>query len=202
MTTTDFLYSELIKKYIFLDIFDIDEFILNTKPLLNKDDFNFYEIRDFMKRTSFVRYKDFKFEGNKRTNQVEISEKNITNDEYLEHKGVKIIDKNGCGFEYCSTLNYEDFDLKPLLDFIEGFYKDIEITPFFNKINRWVDETSGDKSKELRLRKLINEINNSSTFLNNLKKGWGEITCTPLNEARLHMRIKTNSLTSLKIFFS
>ena len=136
----DFLNYELVNNHLISDIFDVDEFILKVVNILPKDDFEYYEVRDFIERHSFVRYKDFKFIGNRRSNQIEITTKKISNEDYLQHRGVKLIDSDGNGFEYCSTLNYDDFGEAPLLNFIEAIYNDTDnVEPFFNKVIQWID---------------------------------------------------------------
>lgn len=177
-----FLNSEPVNNRLISDIFDVDEFILKVVNILPKDDFKYYEVRDFIKRHSFVRYKDFKFIGNRRSNQIEITTKKISNEDYIQHRGIKLIDSDGNGFEYCSILNYDDFGEAPLLNFIETIYNETDnVEPFFNKVTQWIDQTNGETLKELRLNELIGKINNSNTVLKNLKKGWGEIVCVPTN---------------------
>jgi len=201
----DFIKSDIAKKYILFDICDVDEFVLNIIPLLDKDDFEFYEVRNFIKRHSFVTYKDYKFVGNKRTNEIKISKKEISNEEYSEHRGVKLIDNdiNGCGFEYCSTLNYQDFNHKPLLDFIKTIYNDRDAKPLLEKINLWIDETAGDESKKIRLDDLISNISRSSSSLRALKKGWCKIVITPINSIQekiieIHLRLNDVVLTEIR----
>lgn len=199
----DFLNTKKFSEYILHDIYDVDEFILNLKPLLDKDDFEFYDIRDFMKRKSFIRFKDYKFIGNKRTNQIQISKKEISNSEYTEHRGVKLInDSDGCGFEYCSTLNYKDFKHEPLLNFIDAVFTNRETTSFTNKICKWIEETNGDEKIRIRLNDLLERIKQSQKNLKNLKSGWGSIIVTPLNPIQqkvieIHKKFNTELLKQL-----
>lgn len=177
----EFIESEFVKSQIISDIFDIDEFILNVKPLLNIDDFNFYDVRDFMKRHSFVIFKEHKFIGQNMPKPIEITKKPIDNEEYSVHRGVVLKDHHGGGFEYCSTLNYEEFSEKPLLDFITTFYSDNDVKSFLKKTNLWIDETIGDESKRIRLKDLIDRINESNSVLKKLKTGWGSIIINSIN---------------------
>ncbi len=177
----EFIESEFIKSQIISDIFDVDEFILNIKPLLNIDDFNFYDVRNFMNRHSFVIYKDYKFIGQNIPKNIEYTKRPIDNDEFLKHRGVVLQDVTRCGFEYCSTLNYNEFNGKPLLDFITTIYSDNDVKPFLKQTNQWIDETIGDESKRIRLKNLIDRINESNSVLKKLKTGWGIIIINSIN---------------------
>lgn len=159
MTNTDFLNSDSTKNLILFNLYDVDEFILRVVEDIKRN--NLLEQFDVSKAKRYS-YEIFRIGEN------ECEEYEISTDEYL----VRIEHNEGLCF---TKLNYEDFEKELTPDFIESLYDDNWLyefqynKAFFQEANKWIENTSGDVSKELRLRDLLNRLKSSYKSLDSIK---------------------------------
>jgi len=170
MKDTDFFNQELIKNHLLFSIYDVDEFVLReVEGIKSSNALDIWDVRK-AKRYSF----EVIHVGEGECEEIELS-----NEEYLNIKEI--------GASNCFTrLNYEEFQDNFPLDEFEHWYSDDWLINFqYNKaflpsVIEWIEETEGDKSKRLRIRKIIRKLKQSQKSLENIKFGWH--SDIPLNE--------------------
>lgn len=155
-----FLESELVKKHLLFDIFDIDEFVLRECKSLD-------EHKDIWDLRNAKRY-SFEVIQVGEDDLIKSIEEEISTEEYLHRKELN-------DSSVFTKLNYDDFKNNFPLDEIEEWYGEKWLYDyhcnecFIPAVNNWIDETIGDVSKKLRLKDLISKINHSRLALSHIK---------------------------------
>lgn len=162
-----------IKNLLLFNLYDVDEFVLREVESIKSS--NSLDAFDVSKAKRYS-YEIF------RVGEDECEESEISTEEYL----YRIEHGDGLCF---TKLNYEDFEKEfPLneLDFWYGWewlYLQHE-KAFFQSAIQWIENTSGDASKKLRLRDLLHRLNGSYKSLASIKPNFNNpIPLNPIQEA-------------------
>lgn len=175
----DFIKSDIAKKYILFDIYDVDEFVLKMAKNIIGSNYD-CDLSNIKRR-----YIDFEI-GENGYEEREMSKK-----EYELPSETK---------NY-STLNYKDFKTEFPLDLLDDYYDEwVHNNGFVESVISWIDKTEGDESKKLFIEDLVNKINKSKKSLSNIKCYW--FNDTPLNPIQkkvitIHLRLNDVVLTEI-----
>lgn len=196
MENSDFLNSSLVKNLLLFNIFDIDEFVLSeVERIKNSNMIDNWDVRSARRYS----YEIFQVGEN------EFEEEEISSIEYLNRK-----EKGECYWCF-SKLNYEDFEKGFPLNELGHWYGDEWLYEFhYNKcffpaVKDWIDKTSGDSSKRLRIRELLKLLKKSKKALENIEVNWKEPN--PINEIQkkvieIHIRFDEVMLDGISRYYT